>query len=143
MPEISPIVGALYSQLLSPTMADSFDFEFYHALAAIGKSTPRPKWYLTAIVALAALNYPNEIPKLYQLLLDAYIPEADRFTESTKIRKGLTKVCGIMGAAKVGRCRTCCTTAFVSTLTIRLLGRERTPSAGKRHSARTSRPDVP
>lgn len=56
---------------------------------------------MTAVVALGALNYPEEIPKLYRLLLDAYIPEAEQKSETGKIREALTKLCGIMGAAKV------------------------------------------
>lgn len=82
-------------------MAKQFDVNFYHSLAAANKSASRFKWYTTAIVTLGALNYPEEIPKLYQLLLTTYISEADQKLETSKIRESLTKVCGIMGAAKV------------------------------------------
>lgn len=82
-------------------MTDQFDVNFYHSLAATGESAIRFKWYRTAIVALGALNFPEEIPKLYKLLLDTYIPEADQKLETSKLRESLTKVCGIMGAAKV------------------------------------------
>lgn len=87
-------------------MAHSIDVNFYHSLAATAKSAPRFKWYMTAVVALGALNYPEEVPKLYRLLLDAYIPKAEHKSETTKIREALTKVCGIMGAAKVSSMET-------------------------------------
>jgi hypothetical protein len=82
-----------------------FNAEFYRSLADVGKSSTQFKWYLTAIVALGALNYPEEIPNLYKHLLEVYIPEPDRFEETKKIREGLTKVSGIMGAAKVSEPR--------------------------------------
>ncbi|KAH8697926.1 hypothetical protein BGW36DRAFT_359696 [Talaromyces proteolyticus] len=78
-----------------------FDHEFYNSLAQLQPSS-QFKWYQTAIVALGALNYPEEIPKLYSLLLDRYIPKGSRLNETRKIREGLTKLCGIMGAAKAG-----------------------------------------
>ncbi|KAF4762130.1 hypothetical protein HAV15_008013 [Penicillium sp. str.  len=97
-------------------MAGQFDVDFYHSLAATGKSAARVKWYRTAIVALGALNYPEEIPKLYQLLLTSYIPEADQQLETGKIRESLTKVCGIMGAAKTGSALRALATATPSEL---------------------------
>ncbi|OJJ06483.1 hypothetical protein ASPVEDRAFT_875524 [Aspergillus versicolor CBS 583.65] len=78
-----------------------FDEEFYSLLAELQPSSSF-KWYQTAIVALGALNYPEEIPKLYKILLDAYIPKEIWLEETRKIREGLTKACGIMGAAKTG-----------------------------------------
>lgn len=99
--QILPVIQSLFLTI----MAGQFDVDFYHSLAATGKSAARVKWYRTAIVALGALNYPEEIPKLYQLLLTSYIPEADQQLETGKIRESLTKVCGIMGAAKVSSSR--------------------------------------
>ncbi|KAJ5669899.1 uncharacterized protein N7477_005262 [Penicillium maclennaniae] len=83
-------------------MAMPFDVNLYHSLTAIGRLAPRLKWYLTAVVALGALNYPEEIPKLYTLLLSDHIPKPDQKSETSKMREGLTKVCGIHGAAKTG-----------------------------------------
>lgn len=90
-------------------MANSnpFDPILYQTLVGIGKSAPRLKWYLTAIVALGALNYPEEIPKLYALLLSDQIPKPERKSETSKMREALTKVCGIQGAAKVS-CHVLC-----------------------------------
>lgn len=77
------------------------DNEFIESLAELGKPYPNFKWYLGAVVALGALNYPEEIPTLYGRLLELYIPPADQFNETRKIKEALTKVCGIQGAAKV------------------------------------------
>lgn len=77
------------------------DNEFIESLAETGKASPSFKWYLGAIVALGALNYPEEIPTLYSRLLEAYIPSEDQFDETRKMKEALTKVCGIQGAAKV------------------------------------------
>lgn len=85
---------------MAQTHCSPFDEEFYSVLADLQPSSTF-KWYQTAIVALGALNYPEEIPRLYELLLNAYIPKEDHLKETRKIREGLTKACGIMGAAKV------------------------------------------
>ena len=83
-------------------MATLLDPDFMSSLASAGApAAPRFKWYLTAIVALGALNYPEEIPTLYSHLLQQYIPEAEQKSETRKLLEGLTKVCGIQGAAKV------------------------------------------
>lgn len=78
------------------------DNDFIDSLAELGKPYPRLKWYATAIVALSAINYPEEIPNFYSRLLEVHIPEAEKFNETRKIKEALTKVCGIQGAAKVG-----------------------------------------
>lgn len=78
------------------------DSGFIASLAECGKPAESTfRWYLTAIVALGALNYPEEIPGFYRHLLDQYIPEPEQRQETRKILEGLTKVCGIQGAAKV------------------------------------------
>ncbi len=85
---------------MAPVHCSTFDEEFYSSLAELQPSSMF-KWHQTAIVALGALNYPEEIPKLYKLLLDVYIPEENQLKETRRIREGLTKACGVMGAAKV------------------------------------------
>lgn len=77
------------------------DNDFIASLATLTPPGAQLKWYLGAIVALGALNYPEEIPTLYQRLLEHYIPETEQFDETRKIKEALTKVCGIQGAAKV------------------------------------------
>lgn len=68
--------------------------------------SPRLKWYLTVILAFGGMNYPELIPDFYKLLLEEHIPEDQQKSETAKLKEGLTKVCGIWGAAKVGA-RTC------------------------------------
>lgn len=68
------------------------------------RSDSHLKWYITAIIALGGMNYAELIPDLYKTLLEDYIPAQDQFAETRKIREGLTKCCGIWGAAKVCDC---------------------------------------
>lgn len=77
------------------------DDQFLDELAALAAPYPRYKWYFSAMVALGAMNYPEEIPSLYTRLLALYIPEDQQFSETRKIREAFTKLCGIQGAAKV------------------------------------------
>lgn len=80
---------------------DKLDHDFIQQLAKLGEPYPRVKWYITAIVALSALNYPEEIGPLYLQLLQKYIAPEDQFDQTRKIKEALVKVCGIHGAAKV------------------------------------------
>jgi hypothetical protein len=87
-------------------MSAVLDREFLRHLAEIldqasGQQTPRLKWYLTTIIAFGGMNYPELIPELYDILLKEYIPQEEQMQETRKIREGLTKLCGIWGAAKV------------------------------------------
>ena len=77
------------------------DDQFLEELAALAKPYPRYKWYLSTMVALGAMNYPEEIPHLYKRLLDSYISKDQQLSETRKIREAFTKLCGIQGAAKV------------------------------------------
>lgn len=76
--------------------------EFYQRLAALGEPYPRFKWYITAAVALSALNYPEEIGPLYTNLLERYIAPGDQAGETRKIKEALVKAAGLHGAAKTG-----------------------------------------
>ncbi|CAL5867826.1 uncharacterized protein PFLUO_LOCUS2047 [Penicillium psychrofluorescens] len=78
------------------------DDQFLKELASLAAPYPRYKWYLSAMVALGAMNYPEEIPNLYTRLLASYIPKEEQFSETRKIREAFTKLCGIQGAAKTG-----------------------------------------
>ncbi|KAL2846466.1 hypothetical protein BJY01DRAFT_234605 [Aspergillus pseudoustus] len=78
------------------------DTSFIQQLAELGNPHPRFKWYITAVVALAALNYPEEIGPLYTHLLDAYIAPEDHVEQTRKIKEALVKAAGLHGAAKTG-----------------------------------------
>lgn len=85
--------------------SNAFDKAFLDHLASLfgsaGESETQLKWYITAIVAVAGMNYAELIPELYTTLLQEYIPETEHYEETRKIKEALTKVCGIWGAAKV------------------------------------------
>jgi hypothetical protein len=78
------------------------DNDFIQHLAERGSAHPRFKWYITAIVALAALNHPEEIGPLYTRLLDTYIAPEDHVEQTRKTKEALVKAAGLHGAAKVG-----------------------------------------
>ncbi|KAL3455435.1 hypothetical protein BJX64DRAFT_297639 [Aspergillus heterothallicus] len=78
------------------------DEEFISQLASLGESHPRFKWYITAVVALSALNYPEEIGPLYTRLLDTYIAPDEHKEQTRKIKEALVKAAGLYGAAKTG-----------------------------------------
>lgn len=80
----------------------TLDPEFYQRLVALGEPYPRFKWYITASVALSALNYPEEIGPLYTHLLDKYIAPNDQANQTRKIKEALVKAAGLHGAAKTG-----------------------------------------
>lgn len=76
---------------------------FIQQLAAQGETNTRFKWYITTIVALSSLNYPDEIGPLYTHLLEKYIRPEEHYEETRKIKEALVKASGLHGAAKVSR----------------------------------------
>lgn len=75
--------------------------EFVSSLARTGADIPGFRWYLSAIVFLGAVNYPEHIPSLYQQLLQHHIPEEEHFEATKALREAFTKASAIMGAARV------------------------------------------
>ncbi|KFY96024.1 hypothetical protein V500_02586 [Pseudogymnoascus sp. VKM F-4518 (FW-2643)] len=75
---------------------------FIQQLAAQGEPNTRFKWYITTIVALSSLNYPDEIGPLYTHLLEKYIGPEEHYEETRKIKEALVKASGLHGAAKTG-----------------------------------------
>ncbi|KFY23348.1 hypothetical protein V491_02585 [Pseudogymnoascus sp. VKM F-3775] len=76
--------------------------DFIQQLAVQGETNTRFKWYITTIVALSSLNYPDEIGPLYTQLLEKYIRQEDHYEETRKIKEALVKASGLHGAAKTG-----------------------------------------
>ncbi|KIX03854.1 uncharacterized protein Z518_07407 [Rhinocladiella mackenziei CBS 650.93] len=76
--------------------------KFYAVLAARIQPTHRPRWYLSALACLAALNHQDEVASLYTLLLKSYIPKEEQLDLTRKIREALVILVGIIGAAKIG-----------------------------------------
>ncbi len=91
--------------IIAVDMASPLDGNFLRELASAHDGSSAKdhefKWYITAIVAVAGMNYSELIPELYKTLLAEYIPEDKHFSETRKLREALTKTCGIWGAAKV------------------------------------------
>ncbi len=79
----------------------TLDHAFVQQLAALGEPFPRLKWYIGAVVALSALNYPEEIGPLYTHLLEKYIAPGEHVEQTRKIKEALVKATGLHGAAKV------------------------------------------
>lgn len=60
---------------------------------------------MCTIVILSSLNYPDIIPQVYEHLdqdLLSKLSEEDRFSAVRKLREGLIKSTGIVGAARTG-----------------------------------------
>ena len=65
----------------------------------------RIRWYMCVIVTLSSLNYPDVIPQVYEHFASnvlAELPPTDRFAAVQKVREGLIKSTGIVGAARTG-----------------------------------------
>ncbi|KAL5340962.1 hypothetical protein BJX70DRAFT_396343 [Aspergillus crustosus] len=65
----------------------------------------RLRWYICVVVNLSSLNYPDVIPQVYTHLdthfLSTLSPD-ERLTAVNKLREGLIKSTGIVGAARTG-----------------------------------------
>lgn len=62
-------------------------------------------WYMCLIVTLSSLNYPEVIPQVYEHFnstLISQLPPEERFEAVRKVREGLIKSVGIVGAARTG-----------------------------------------
>ncbi|OJJ54517.1 hypothetical protein ASPSYDRAFT_159698 [Aspergillus sydowii CBS 593.65] len=77
---------------------------FFSPAASLPPPT-RLRWYICVVVTLSSLNYPDVIPQVYAHfdsdLLSIHSPE-DRFSAVRKLREGLIKSTGIVGAARTG-----------------------------------------
>lgn len=63
------------------------------------------RWYMCVIVGLSSLNYADVIPQVYSHLdtnILSSLSHDERFDAVQKIREGLTKSVGIVGAARTG-----------------------------------------
>lgn len=89
-----------------PTMPETpiLPAAFFSPAASLPPPT-RLRWYICVVVTLSSLNYPDVIPQVYAHfdsdLLSIHSPE-DRFSAVRKLREGLIKSTGIVGAARTG-----------------------------------------
>jgi hypothetical protein len=82
---------------------DADEESFCRTLAALDNPRDGLRWYLSVISCLAALNHPDKVASFYQFLLSSCVLEGREFNETSMIREALTKLVGIVGAAKVGQ----------------------------------------
>lgn len=78
--------------------------DFFEKVGHIPTTSDKVRWYMCVIVNLSAMNYPDLIPVVWRHLSDTLFPHMshdERFHAARKIREGLIKSCGIVGAAKV------------------------------------------
>ena len=71
----------------------------------LGDVEKRTRWYMCLIITLSSLNYPEVIPQVYEhfsTTLLAELPPEERFTAVKRVREGLIKSTGIVGAARTG-----------------------------------------
>lgn len=77
---------------------------FFRAAEFLEDHILKLRWYYCVIVNLAATNYPEIIPEVWQHCWQHVCEPLDhegRFAVAQKMREALTKGCGIMGPAKV------------------------------------------
>lgn len=77
---------------------------FLEAAKSVDASS-RLRWYMCVVVMLSSVNYPDVIPQVYEHLdrnLLSKLSEEDRFNAVRKLREGLIKSTGIVGAARTG-----------------------------------------
>lgn len=80
------------------------DDSFFDKIDAVSNTDDKIRWYYCIIVNLAALNYPEIVPIVYDRLskqVMSSLAHDDQFKTAQKLREALIKSCGIMGAAKV------------------------------------------
>lgn len=79
---------------------------FLDSALAIQDTNERLRWYMCVIITLSSLNYPDVIPQVYAHLDThtlAKLPDVDsRRKAVTRIREGVIKSTGIVGAARTG-----------------------------------------
>ena len=84
----------------TPTLPD----EFFAQANKIGSQHGKVRWYYCVIVDLAAMNYPDVIPQVWEHLWNNVcepLGHEERFSIAQKVREALIKACAIMGPAKV------------------------------------------
>ncbi|KAJ5604592.1 hypothetical protein N7510_009746 [Penicillium lagena] len=85
----------------TPTLPASF----WESVLALPSTSDRLRWYMCVLVTLSSLNYSDVVPQVYnhldEHLLSTMSPE-DRFAAAQRLREGLIKSTGIVGAARTG-----------------------------------------
>jgi hypothetical protein len=87
------------------TETPSLPSSLFELSLSLNNTAERIRWYMCVIVTLSSLNYPDVIPQVYEHFssnLLAELPPADRFGAIQKVREGLIKSTGVVGAGRTG-----------------------------------------
>ena len=86
----------------TPTLPDSF----LRQVLDLDNTNDRLRWYMCVIVTLSSVNYPDIIPQVYAHLdtnvLSKLESDAARKSAIGRVREGLIKSTGIVGAGRTG-----------------------------------------
>lgn len=100
-----PLVRFQDIQNMSVAETPTLPASFWEPVLALPSTSDRIRWYMCVLVTLSSLNYSDIVPQVYnhldEHLLSTMSPE-DRFSVSQKLREGLIKSTGIVGAARTG-----------------------------------------
>ena len=78
---------------------------FFEQVLALDNTAKRVRWYMCAIIGASSFNYPDVIPQIYRHFdteVLSLLRPAERFAAVRKVREGLIKSTGIVGAARTG-----------------------------------------
>ena len=78
---------------------------FFREVEDLAGLAEKLRWYTVLIVTLSSMNYPDEIPNVWHHFASHYLTlvnNDEKLLAVRKIREGLTKSVGIVGAAKAG-----------------------------------------
>jgi hypothetical protein len=89
---------------MSAPTTPSLPDEFFAQANKIDSQHGKVRWYYCVIVNLAAMNYSDVIPQVWEHLWNNVcerLGHEERFLVAQKVREALIKACAIMGPAKV------------------------------------------
>lgn len=79
---------------------------FFQPVLDLGDANDRLRWYMCVLINLSSVNYPDVIPQVYAHLdanvLSALPTDEARRQAINRVREGLIKSTGIVGAARTG-----------------------------------------
>ena len=86
----------------TPTLPDVF----LKQVTQLETTEHKLRWYMCVFITLSSLNYPDVIPQVYdhldELVLSTLPDDGSRGQAINRIREGLIKSTGIVGAARTG-----------------------------------------
>lgn len=88
-----------------PATTPTLPASLLDSVLTINDASKRIRWYMCVVITLSSLNYPDVIPQVYShfeahILAPLSLPE--QFAAVQRVREGLIKSTGIVGAARTG-----------------------------------------